>query len=232
MDPSGGLNDFKSDKPNMSETKETKELHVPQNAPSGAPPQKQYSESEMAAINKAINQVPKLKTFDIFVIDEGADGKPSRTPMNGVKASSAKELIELYAMCGQKIQIIKEYPVEQVAERKEPSQPQMKVMDFNEKSMQNKILNPEPIDEKLRTAYKEMMTVPVAQPKEAPRFFDIGGVKCKLEDGKMYQAQWVKVDASKYRLIADATNKLVSMNGKHLETLKWVQIEGEEQENA
>ena len=66
----------------------------------------------------------------------------------------------------------------------------------------------------------------------------IGGAVgiCKLnnvEDGKMFQEQWVRVDAAKYRLVADTTNKLVSMNGKHLEMLKWIQIEDEgDTENA
>ena len=82
---------------------------------------------------------------------------------------------------------------------------------------------------------QEAIVVETRKKSDPPKFFDIGGIKCKLEDGKMFQEQWVRVDSTKYRLIADASNKICPMSGKHLETLKWVQIEnvdGEEKENA
>ncbi len=179
---------------------------------------------------KTIEQInntppPRMKTFDILVIDEDIDDSgrviPSEHPENGVKASSARELVSLFAQCGQKIKIIREYDDRPMP----PPQPMIPPERVNAN-----------IDKILLTGQSVPQHVPMAQPRapEPPKFFEIGGVKCKLENGKMFQEQWVRVDSTKYRLIADSTNKLVSMNGKHLETLKWVQIEGNDggSENA
>ena len=164
-----------------------------------------------------------MKTYDIIVLVPDPDGTKKQTMVSGVKAHSPKELAALYAADGAQIQILKEYGNNAPQQPQKPMQPpQFKLREFSDPAA---ALN-KPVEPGLKQAFHEFMKTPA---KEPPKFFEIGGVKCKLEDGKMYQEQWVKVDASKYRLIADATNKLVSMNGKHLETLKWVQIENTEE---
>lgn len=186
-----------------------KEIHTPNQmdlnvSPQNLPPQMgmPFSEKNIGSMN-----VP-MKTFDILAIEMDADGRPKQKQISGVKATSAEELRQLYAVTGTRIQILKEYggpPEQQMPEHRPQPQQYMP-----------QIVQHQPLRQ-----------------KEPPKFFEIGGVKCKLEDGKMFQEQWVRVDAAKYRLVADATNKLVSMNGKHLEMLKWIQIEDEgDTENA
>lgn len=188
-----------------------KEIHTPNQMSIDASPQNippigmQFSEKNIGSMN-----VP-MKTFDILAIEMDADGRPKQKQISGVKATSAEELRQLYAVTGTRIQILKEYggpsPQQQMSERIPHGQPQQ---------YESQIVHHHP-----------------QRQKEPPKFFEIGGVKCKLEDGKMFQEQWVRVDAAKYRLVADTTNKLVSMNGKHLEMLKWIQIEDEgDTENA
>lgn len=171
----------------------------------------------------------EMRTYDIIVLEPNTDGTKKQTAVSGVKAHSPKELAALYAADGAQIRILKEYGVHPHPQQQPIQQtPQFKQREFSDPAA---ALN-KPVEPRLKQAFHEFMKAPV---KEPPKFFEIGGVKCKLEDGKMYQEQWVRVDSSKYRLIADATNKLVSMNGKHLETLKWVQIENteiEEEDNA
>lgn len=185
-----------------------KEIHTPNQMSIDASPQNippigmQFSEKNIGSMN-----VP-MKTFDILAIEMDADGRPKQKQISGVKATSAEELRQLYAVTGTRIQILKEYGG--------PSEQQM----------------PEHRQQPQQYAPQMVQHQPLRQ-KEPPKFFEIGGVKCKLEDGKMFQEQWVRVDAAKYRLVADTTNKLVSMNGKHLEMLKWIQIEDEgDTENA
>lgn len=185
-----------------------KEIHTPNQMSIDASPQNippigmQFSEKNIGSMN-----VP-MKTFDILAIEMDADGRPKQKQISGVKATSAEELRQLYAVTGTRIQILKEYggPPEQQMPEHRP-QPQQYA--------------------------PQMVQHQPPRQKEPPKFFEIGGVKCKLEDGKMFQEQWVRVDAAKYRLVADTTNKLVSMNGKHLEMLKWIQIEDDgDTENA
>lgn len=168
-----------------------------------------------------------LKTYDILVLEPNPDGTKKQFAVNGVKAHSPKELMALYAADGAQIRILKEYGATQQSapQATQQQQPQFKMREFSDPAA---ALN-KPVEPELKQAFHEFMKAPV---KEPPKYFEIGGVKCKLENGKMYQEQWVKVDASKYRLIADATNKLISMNGKHLETLKWVQIENTEEKEG
>lgn len=180
----------------------------------------------MASIPDQSSQTIPLKTYDIIVFEPNPDGSKKQMMVSGVKAHSPKELAALYAADGAQIQVIKEYGGEQPQQPQPPPQ-QTPVKDFSDSLA---ALN-RPVEPALKQAFHEAMKATTTPQKffDPPKYFEIGGVKCKLENGKMFQEQWVRVDSSKYRLIADSTNKLVSMNGKHLETLKWVQIENTEE---
>lgn len=158
----------------------------------------------------------KQKQYDILVIDRDEDGVRQKQ-INGVFASSPQELKMMYEMDGSKIQILREYPSTN-ANQQMPTT-------YVPLSSPTPSQIPFPISS--NSVVQQQMKFQ-QNTTEAPKFFEIGGVKCKLENGRMYQEQWVRVDSTKYRLIADSTNKVVSMNGKHLETLKWIQIENTE----
>lgn len=151
----------------------------------------------------------RMNTYDILVFEQQPDGSKKQKAVNGVKARSKRDLAALYAADGAQIQILKEYGEEPRQQAPAPSVP-------NQSMPAQFVAQPRP-------------TIQFTQYNEPPKFFEIGGIKCKLEGGKMYQEQWVRVDASKYRLVSDNTNKLCPMSGKHLETLKWVQIENKEE---
>ena len=64
--------------------------------------------------------------------------------------------------------------------------------------------------------------------KKPPKYFKIGGVEVKEDNGKIFQKQWCIVPITEmhnYRIVIDSSNKIVSMNGKHIEVKKWVQVE-------
>ena len=53
-------------------------------------------------------------------------------------------------------------------------------------------------------------------------------MQVKYDGDKVYQKQWVKlnaVEAANFRLVNDSNNKIVTLNGKHLEALKWILVE-------
>ena len=53
-------------------------------------------------------------------------------------------------------------------------------------------------------------------------------MQVKYDGDKVYQKQWVKLsssEAANFRVVNDSNNKLVSLNGKHIECRKWVIVE-------
>ena len=156
----------------------------------------------------------KQKTFDILVYSPDEDGTHQKS-INGVKASSAQELITLYGMTGEKVRILKEYDdgVETVNENKQ-----------EEKTETNIVKAPV-----IETQYQT--NLPKNTVKSQPRYFTVGGIECKMEDGKIYQRQWIRIDNNQldyFRLISDTNNKIISLKGKHLEQKKWILVSNEE----
>lgn len=161
------------------------------------------------------------RTYDILVFDYDDNGKQTQTPMNGVKAASASELISLYKRCGQDIKILREYGNDSDEPNlvespvlKEPGIRPEQATDFGQTINQT-------FNQRFPPMAKRIDATPV-------KYFNIGGIECKLENNKVYQKQWVKIggtEAQNYRVIQDATNKEISMTGKHFEVLKWVLID-------
>lgn len=159
-----------------------------------------------------------MKRFDIIVEELDDKGNKIQHPENGVYASSRRELIELYNDCQQTIHILREYddsPInlkdQTISDKKQPEQ---KAPNKKEVASRAEVVQPKTVVEEPKPA--------------APKYFQIAGIDCKLENGKIYQKQWVKLfgnEANQYRLISDSNNKEISMNGKHLEVLKWILVE-------
>lgn len=173
-------------------------------------------------------EVP-MKTFDIVAFELDDDGRRKPRIINGVKGFSAQDLIALYRAEETPIKILKEYP-SAVSPEQQISLPAISPVPI---SSTTTIVPSQRIDIPCSPTVPNVIpyTLPEIK-KEPPKFFEIGGVKCKLDNGKMYQEQWVRVDATKYRLIADNTNKICPMTGKHLEMLKWIQIENTTEEET
>lgn len=146
-----------------------------------------------------------MKTYDIVVLELDDKGNRVQHEERGVKAENPSQLISLYKQCGQDIRILKEYPGPNAI-----ASQQVKQSLPNEKKENNS------------------QTVPIRNTNAAPQavsYFTVGGVQCKLENGKVFQKQWVKLlpqESTNIRVIADSNNKEINMNGKHIEMLKWI----------
>ena len=179
-----------------------------------------------------------MKLYDIVVIDEDEETGRFEKTETGVSAHSRQELIQLYGMCGSKIRIIREYddPNEKKPEQKLLPPPQAPIP----------VPKPESPKEELKNNSLSCGVVPVSpippqvppvehkKPvvvEKPPKFFTVAGIECKLDKGRIYQKQWVKLlgqEASNYRLISDKNNRELPFAGKHLEVLKWVLVEDEQ----
>jgi len=77
---------------------------------------------------------------------------------------------------------------------------------------------------------QQQQTPATPPPSAQSTYFKIGSIECKMENGKVYQKQWMRVsetEMANYRLISDKNNKILPMTGKHLEVLKWAISEDE-----
>lgn len=78
-------------------------------------------------------------------------------------------------------------------------------------------------------ASQPTVTVQQTQQKHAPRYFRVGDIDVKDDNGKIYQKQWMRVtdaEAENIRVINDKNNAAVNLTGKHIEIKKWVLVEG------
>lgn len=78
-------------------------------------------------------------------------------------------------------------------------------------------------------ASQPVMVVQQPQQKLAPRYFRVGDIDVKDDNGKIYQKQWMRVtdaEAENIRVINDKNNAAVNLTGKHIEIKKWVLVEG------
>ena len=131
-----------------------------------------------------------------------------------IEAGSKKELDDIAAkfkLCKQRMKIVR-------------------VLDDNGNSVPLKQTFAQ--QEQAPTQVQQQVTQAVVQQasviKQKPRFYSVGGIEIKDDNGKIYQKQWMKLsekEAQNFRLVNDANNKIASMNGKHLEMKRWVAVE-------
>ena len=71
--------------------------------------------------------------------------------------------------------------------------------------------------------------------KRETKYYKVGDVEIKEEDGRLYQKQWLRlspVEASNFRVVNDGSNKIVPMKGKHIEAKRWLAIEHADSDNV
>lgn len=179
-------------------------------------------------IQKIFSKKKKEKSmyFDILVFeeDELADGSlgMKQHPENGVQASSRKELIGLYAMSGQKIKILREYGGEKPAGPIKTSVQNVTSHNVSAAPV------PQAQESAVQTQKNIQQTAVIAEQKTAPKYYKIGDVEIKIDNGVSYQKQFVRLtdtEAANIRVVDDKTNKVVNLNNKHIEMKRWIRVE-------
>lgn len=70
--------------------------------------------------------------------------------------------------------------------------------------------------------------------KQKPKFYKIGDIEIKDDNGKIYQKQWLKLtddEMSNFRIVSNKTNAIVKLNDKSIEMKKWILVETVENNN-
>lgn len=147
---------------------------------------------------------------------------------NIIEVADKKEFMEMqkqYAMCDQRIKVIREIDPFDDEPPKSSSIPQ-----------NNQAIPIAVGAQPQAAASPQNLALPVEQPisaqpaavKPKPKIVTIGDIEVKYDGDKVYQKQWMKLtpsEASNFRVVNDANNKIVNLNGKHIEAKRWSLIE-------
>ena len=192
--------------------------------------------SKLPAATSLIDEQRKnkiMRQFELQVFDEDLndDGTTRLKPVKMeraiiVEASTPEELktiLAQYRLCGQVAKIVREinpppHPISEPTPQAQLPAPQCQsqIMPAASASSSN------------------LPTAPVAAPKLKPKIVTIGDMQVKYDGDKVYQKQWVKLNANEakqIRVVNDSSNKLINLTGKHIEVLRWTLIEDETQED-
>ena len=165
---------------------------------------------------------------------------------NIIEVADKKEFMEIqrqYAMCDQRIKVIREIDpfVDEEPEQPKPkanSIPQdnqaIPVNSISTVGVQSNASQPTQsstvqmvIPEHAKAAAAQIVEAfHIARPK--PKIVTIGDIEVKYDGDKVYQKQWMKLtpaEASNFRVVNDANNKIISLNGKHIEAKRWMLVE-------
>lgn len=165
---------------------------------------------------------PVKRKFEIAVYNEDLqdDGSIALKPVamsepliiEAASKAEFNELIKIYRDCGQQVKIIRE--IDPPAQQISPQHEKLKI----KAPQQNQISDQQ---EKIE--------------RRKPVIFRVGDIEVKEDNGIIYQKQWMRLtdkEAANFRIVNTANNKLVSLNGKHIEMKRWVKVEKSEDDST
>ena len=163
------------------------------------------------------------REFEIAVYDISIDDNTGKETMKPVafsqpviiKATSLADLkskLGMYKATGQFAKVVREIGQTAIQQPivKQPVQ-----------QIQNNITTHQPIQ--INPVVQEKQNI-----KTKPRFFKVGDIEVKDDNGKIYQKQWVKLtdsESSNIRIINNKNNSIVNLTGKSIEMKKWILVE-------
>ena len=149
-----------------------------------------------------------------------------------VEVADRNELAELqqrYAMCDQKMKIIRE--IDPFVDEQHTAS---RAIPQNNQAIPVGNALPAPSQPQLAAEHSaKQAQMQAAKPKL--KIVTIGDMQVKYDGDKVYQKQWVKLNANEaanFRIVNDSSNKIVALNGKHIECKKWVIVEEDAAEDA
>ena len=130
-----------------------------------------------------------------------------------------------YTLCDQRIKVIREIdPFDEIPTNNTQSSNAKQNVESNV-SINNKSI-PNQISQTITNASTNTISTPIIVTK--PKIITVGDTQIKYDGEKVYSRQWVKLnskESSCLRIVNDNNNKIVPLNGKHIEALRWVLIE-------
>ena len=184
--------------------------------------------------NKVMRQF-ELQIFDEDLKDDGTtELKPVKMERATIVEASTPEELKMilaqYRLCGQVAKIVREInPPPQAAVPPQALQP---TASPQPNAQYQAAVFP---DISNRSDGPQMVAVQAPKPKTKPKIVTIGDMQVKYDGDKIYQKQWVKLNANEaanFRVVSDSSNKIVNLVGKHLEARRWIQVKETADDNV
>ena len=200
----------------------------------------EVAQPEQLQTQQPIMAAPKqlVRKFELEVFEEDLDTPSGWKKVRYdkpliVEVTSPKELqdkLALYKDCGQMAKVVREIDPptkEQIAAAQQ--QATLAV----QQQMQAPIVQAAPQQVAIQQPILQAAPQPIQTRK--PKYYKVGDIEIKDDNGKIYQKQWMKLtnaEASNFRLVSDKNNAIANMNGKHLEMKKWVLVQNSEEDES
>ena len=200
----------------------------------------EVAQPEQMQTQQPIMASPKqlVRKFELEVFEEDLDTPSGWKKVRYdkpliVEVTSPKELqdkLALYKDCGQMAKVVREIDPptkEQIAAAQQ--QATLAV----QQQMQAPIVQAAPQQVAIQQPILQAAPQPIRTRK--PKYYKVGDIEIKDDNGKIYQKQWMKLtnaEASNFRLVSDKNNAIANMNGKHLEMKKWVLVQNSEEDES
>ena len=200
----------------------------------------EVAQPEQLQTQQSIMTAPKqlVRKFELEVFEEDLDTPSGWKKVRYdkpliVEVTSPKELqdkLALYKDCGQMAKVVRE--IEPPTKEQIAAAQQQATLAVQQK-MQAPIVQAAP----QQVAIQQPILQAAPQPIQArkPKYYKVGDIEIKDDNGKIYQKQWMKLtnaEASNFRLVSDKNNAIANMNGKHLEMKKWVLVQNSEEDES
>lgn len=200
----------------------------------------EVAQPEQMQTQQPIMAVPKplVRKFELEVFEEDLDTASGWKKVRYdkpliVEVTSPKELqdkLALYKDCGQMAKVVREIDPPTKAQIAAAQQQATLTV---QQQMQVPIVQAAPQQVAIQQPILQATPQPIQVRK--PKYYKVGDIEIKDDNGKIYQKQWMKLtdtEASNFRLVSDKNNAIASMNGKHLEMKKWVLVQNSEEDES
>ena len=200
----------------------------------------EVAQPEQLQTQQSIMTAPKqlVRKFELEVFEEDLDTPSGWKKVRYdkpliVEVTSPKELqdkLALYKDCGQMAKVVRE--IDPPTKEQIAAAQQQATLAVQQK-MQAPIVQAAPQQVAIQQPILQAAPQPIQVRK--PKYYKVGDIEIKDDNGKIYQKQWMKLtnaEASNFRLVSDKNNAIASMNGKHLEMKKWVLVQNSEEDES
>ena len=199
----------------------------------------EVAQPEQMQTQQPIMAAPKqlVRKFELEVFEEDLDTLSGWKKVRYdkpliVEVTSPKELqdkLALYKDCGQMAKVVREIDP--------PTKEQIVAQQQATLAVQQKMQAPivQAASQQVAIQQPILQAAPQHIQARKPKYYKVGDIEIKDDNGKIYQKQWMKLtntEASNFRLVSDKNNAIASMNGKHLEMKKWVLVQNSEEDES
>lgn len=161
----------------------------------------------MSANGNGISKAKPRYSFDVKVYSMDENDKYSITEIqNNVLGNSEEEVRQLFSLSDQKVEFLGKREINPPA-----SQPSASI-------------------ERPTAQTRPPVVFPQSQPQET-KYFTAGGIQFKMVGNEVFQKQWVRAtqeELNSIRIVSDKSNKIISLDGKHIEIEHWIKVESDQ----